>query len=118
MIRLYELGKDKRKCKMVWALTQLCRPLFKKGVTDNERDQFAERVKGINSKLKEISELYPSNAFFYEVLQEVDFDEEHVSKIDCFHPSAYGQKMISEYTFNRDLFNEWLPLQSLAANPK
>jgi lysophospholipase L1-like esterase len=114
MVRLYELGKDKRKCQMVWALTQLCRPLFKKDVTDNERDQFAERVKGINSKLKEISELYPSNAFFYEVLEEVNFDEKHVSEIDCFHPSAYGQKMIAEYTFNRDLFTEWFPAQSIA----
>ncbi len=115
MNRLYELGKDKRKCRIVWTLTPLCRPLFNRDVTDNERDQFAERVKGINSKLKEISEQYPSNAFFYEILQEIDFDEKHVSEIDCFHPSAYGQKMISEYTFNRDLFNEWLPPQSMAS---
>jgi lysophospholipase L1-like esterase len=115
MNRLYELGKYKESCRVVWDLIPLCKPLFDWNVTDNERGQFAERVKDINSKLKEISELYPSNAFYYEVLEEVNFDEKHVSEIDCFHPSAYGQKMIAEYTFNRDLFTEWLPPQPVAA---
>ena len=28
------------------------------------------------------------------------FDERHVSDLDCFHPSAYGQKVLSDITWD------------------
>ncbi len=117
MNRLYELGKDKRKCQKVWNLLPLCNPLFKKKVTDNDRDLFSHRIKDINLKLKDISAKFPNNVFYYDFIADIQYDEEHVSEIDCFHPSAYGQKMIAEFTFNRDLFTEWLPTQEVAKQP-
>lgn len=117
MNRLYELGKDKNKCQRVWKLIPLCDPLFKKKLTDNERDLFSHKVKDINLKLKDISAKYPNNVFYYDFIADIQYDEEHVSEIDCFHPSPYGQKMISEFTFNRDLFTEWLPTQEVANKP-
>jgi hypothetical protein len=35
---------------------------------------------------------------------EYRFDERHVSDIDCFHPSAFGQKTLSDKTWNPALF--------------
>jgi lysophospholipase L1-like esterase len=112
MNRLWELGKDNKKCLAVWRGLNLCNPLFGRNVTDEGRERFSERIKGINSTLKEISEKYPTNVAYYDFLTEIEFDEEYISEIDCFHPSAYGQKMIADVTFNRDLFTEWLPTQS------
>lgn len=109
MNRLYELGKENKKCQIVWNLLPLCKPLLTKKVTDNQRDEFSQRIKDLNAKLKEVSTEYPNNAFYYDFIAEIEYDEEHISEIDCFHPSAYGQKMIAEFTFNRDLFTEWLP---------
>ncbi len=107
--RLWDLGKNKKKCLKVWNVIPLCDPLFGKKLTEKQRETFEDRVVDVNLKLKEISAQFPENAFFYEVIQDLDFDEEHISEIDCFHPSPLGQKLLSEYTFNRDLFTEWEP---------
>jgi lysophospholipase L1-like esterase len=112
MFRLYELFKDKKKCQRVWNFFPLCDSLFSQKVSESDRELIKDKVKDTNQKLKEISELFPINAFYYDFLADLDFDEEHISTLDCFHPSAFGQKMISEYTFNRDLFQEWIPTKN------
>lgn len=111
MNRLWELGKDNKKCLAVWRGLNMCDPLFGRNVTDEEREHFSDRIKGINSSLKEISEKYPTNVAYYDFLTEIEFDEEYISKIDCFHPSPYGQKMIADVTFNRDLFLDMIPTE-------
>lgn len=65
-----------------------------------------------NAILQELTEKYnredPDHYYFYtDVVFLSRFEEIHISDIDCFHPSAIGQKELSEVTWNAGPFGAY-----------
>lgn len=112
--QLWQIAQDKKAlgivdCELLWATTLL--DLFPCGTMLNplnsEPDRLYTRGRNIafNGILKRVTEEYklndPDHYYFYtDVVFSYPFVESQVSDIDCFHPSAKGQKDLSRETWN------------------
>lgn len=112
--QLWQIAQDKKAlgivdCEVLWATTLL--DLFPCGTMLNplnsEPDRLYTRGRNIafNGILKRVTEEYklndPYHYYFYtDVVFSYPFVESQVSDIDCFHPSAKGQKDLSKETWN------------------
>lgn len=92
--RLYELGAT-HGCQVKWNVTGFCSPLLGGERTPQERQAFLTRLDALNDTLAHIATSYPQVKYHGEVAQ-IQFEWEHVSRIDCFHPSVQGQGFLSE----------------------
>jgi lysophospholipase L1-like esterase len=118
--QLWEIARDKKAlgivdCEVLWATTLL--DLFPCGTMLNplnsESDRLYTQSRNItfNKILSEVTEEYNlsdsnhhyfyTDAVFYSVLS-----ESQVSDIDCFHPSAIGQRDLSRITWDAGPFND------------
>ena len=73
-------------------------------LSDAERLQTRDRLIGFNTILANLAAEYDAaDAQHYWQFSDTsfttDFDEDDVSSIDCFHPSAEGQTLIAEETW-------------------
>ncbi|HNQ01196.1 MAG TPA: GDSL-type esterase/lipase family protein [Syntrophales bacterium] len=116
--RLWEVAQDKKAlgivdCEVLWATTLLkwypCSTMLNPLIGEAGRQYTKARIQGFNAILKAVTEGYnaadPNHRYVYTPAAfEYKFGERHVSDIDCFHPSAYGQKTLSEMTWNPALF--------------
>ena len=57
-----------------------------------------------NNALNSIAEERVYNIRFNPEISEYDFKWQHISKIDCFHPSVEGQRIIAEESWEHDWF--------------
>lgn len=103
MYHLWQLGREMG-CQMKWSLTGFCSALLGKNRTDWERQLFVHKWQAANSALEEIALRYGNNVYFADAAQRIAFEPEHVSRLDCFHPSVEGQRLISEETWLEDWF--------------
>ncbi len=116
--RLWEVARDKKAlgivdCEVLWATTLLkwypCSTMLNPLIGEAGRQYTKARIQGFNAILKAVTQEYnaadPDRRYVYtDRAFDFRFDERHVSDIDCFHPSAYGQKTLSEITWNPGLF--------------
>jgi len=118
--RLYDIGIDKRTlgivdCSLLWSATKLgfpCGSMLSPANTEADREYVRERNIGYNTILHFLTllgaighpDLYVS---FTDVTFTYPFTGEHISDIDCYHPSAEGQALISEGTWNDGFFSEY-----------
>ncbi len=123
--RLWESARDKKAlgivdCEVLWATTLLklfpCGTMLNPLIGEAGRQYTRNRIvgnppyfEGFNPILRRVTETYnaadPNHRYVYTPAAfECKFGERHVSDIDCFHPSAYGQKTLSEITWNPALF--------------
>jgi lysophospholipase L1-like esterase len=87
-------------CQTRWNLTGLCKPLLASARTDAEREAFHERWRDANDVLDRVATEYASNVIHDPTAADTKFTWEHVSTIDCFHPSQAGQNLIAELMWN------------------
>ena len=116
--RLWEVARDKKAlgivdCEVLWATTLLkwypCSTMLNPLIGPAGRQYTRSRIIAFNDILKRVTEEYNSKDtthryVFTDSAFKFTFDERHVSDIDCFHPSAFGQKTLSEITWNPALF--------------
>ena len=98
MYRLYEQGKDS--CGQRWDFFDACPRLLSSERSDTERLAFRDRLIAANKTLQELSKAYQNNIKFIADVYDFEFTIEHVSRLDCFHPSIKGQNELARLTWN------------------
>ncbi len=122
--RLYEIGIDKRAlgvvdCSLLWQATALgfpCGSMLSPENSEADREYVSQRNAGYNVIMHYLTLLgalsYPHlYVSFTDVTFTFPFTQDHVSNIDCYHPSADGQALISEGTWNAGFFSQYGKLQ-------
>jgi len=119
--RLWEIARHKKAlgivdCEILWAFTLL--DLFPCGTMLNPLNSEADRqfTRDRNIRFNEILERVTAeyeatdpdhHYFFTDVVFDYQFVESQVSDIDCFHPSASGQKLLSRITWQAGPFSAY-----------
>jgi lysophospholipase L1-like esterase len=102
LFRLWELGMANN-CQSKWNLFGICAPLLAEDRTMEERLEFRSRWEIANATLANIADQlnarFPGQVQFDETLGQTEFEAEHLSRLDCFHPSVAGQNLIAEKTW-------------------
>lgn len=122
--RLYEIGRDKVAlgivdCSLLWSATTLgfpCGSMLSPSNTEADREYVRERNVVYNQIMHFLTLLgalrYPHlYVSFTDVTFTFPFTQEHISNIDCYHPSAEGQALISEGTWNAGFFSDYQELE-------
>ena len=97
MYRLYKQGKDK--CGVRWDYFKACPSLLSSKRTDAERLAFLERLISANETLKGLAAHFAENVKYIGKVYEYEFTLDHISRIDCFHPSIKGQNELARITW-------------------
>lgn len=119
--QLWEIARDKKAlgivdCEVLWATTLLdlfpCGTMLSPLNTDADREYTRSRNIAFNEILRRVTADYNQNdsSHYYYYSDETfnyDFVESQVSDIDCFHPSARGQKDLSKLTWDVGPFSAW-----------
>jgi len=112
--QLWQIAQDKKAlgivdCEVLWATTLLdlfpCGTMLNPLNDDTDRLATRERNIAFNKILKKVTGEYnlndPKHYYYYtDETFNYHFVESQVSDIDCFHPSAIGQKDLSELTWD------------------
>lgn len=106
MYRLWELAHVQPKCVNVWNQYGICQDLLATNLTEADRQRFMLRWSGVNEALADISKEFTDNVKFVSELSSGTFGNEHISSIDCFHPSVEGQKFFSEIAWTHGFWAE------------
>lgn len=117
--RLWQVAADKRAlgivdCEVLWATSLLkwypCATMLSPLNRESDRQYTRGRIIGFNAILKRVTEEYntaPDSRHYYvftDAIFNYRFVESQVSDIDCFHPSASGQKEISQVIWSAGPF--------------
>ena len=125
--RLWETARDKKAlgivdCEVLWAFTLFdlfpCGTMLNPLISEADREYTRSRNIAFNSIMKSIVEeelnnlghenYDPHHHYFYtDMAFMYPFVENQVSDIDCFHPSASGQKELSRITWNAGPFKAY-----------
>ncbi len=97
MYHLYEQGKNS--CGVRWDYFEACPSLLSSRRTDAQRLAFQERLLAANETLAAIASHYRANVKFIGEVFAFEFTMQHVSRIDCFHPSIRGQNTLARITW-------------------
>lgn len=125
IVDIYQLRKvadDKKAlgivdCEVLWATSLLklfpCGTMLNPLLTEAQRLTTRNRNIAFNAILKRVTEEYNgTDSKHYYVYTDAVFNypfrEFHVSDIDCFHPSASGQKKLSEITWTNGPFKAYV----------
>lgn len=95
LIRLQQIGAG-TSCQKRWSTLGICKPILKSDVTPGEIDDFRTVWRNANEELALISSKYSSNVLLNTAVSEFQFEREHLSDIDCFHPNINGQNVLSQ----------------------
>jgi lysophospholipase L1-like esterase len=106
LFALWQKGSQNSSCRFKWRFFGICKPLLSSKNTDEQRYLFRTKLKRVNDFFYKISTLYPDNIRYNEILGTYEFDLEHISKKDCFHPSISGQNLISNLTWDNGWYSE------------
>lgn len=98
--RLYDVGVAKH-CSFKWKLFPICTDLLR-SKTQEQRDAFRIRVTNANAALAQIARENAGVVTFNDAMGTYQFEPEHLSGIDCFHPSVAGQQLISDLNWSDD----------------
>jgi lysophospholipase L1-like esterase len=119
--RLWQTAQDKKAlgivdCEVLWATTMLdlfpCGTLLNPLNTEADRQAVRARILGFNSILVRVTAEYngsdPNRHYYYtDAVFNYRFGESQVSDIDCFHPSAAGQRDLAKITWDAGPFKAY-----------
>ena len=97
MYRIYSQGKDK--CGGRWDYFEACPSLLSSKRTNEERLAFRDRLISANETLQELATNFTDNVKYVGEVYDYEFTLDHVSRIDCFHPSIKGQNELARITW-------------------
>lgn len=110
-VALFEKGLLGIDCPLIWETTALgfpCGTLLSPLTTEASRTAVQERNFAYNDVIEEETRLRNFTServyFHYASLEEVDLVGEHISSIDCFHPSHLGEALISHVAWESGPF--------------
>jgi lysophospholipase L1-like esterase len=120
--QLWEIARDKKAlgivdCEVLWATTLLdlypCGTMLSPLNIDADREYTRSRNIAFNEILRRVTADYNQNdsSHYYYYSDETfryQFTENQVSDIDCFHPSARGQKDLSALTWQWGPFSAYM----------
>lgn len=117
--RLWQIGDELEAlgvidCEDAWDLLgdkAPCGTMLDPDNSEEDRQATRSRIVAFNTILEQLVAEYsasdPQHYWqFSDTSFTTDFDEDHVSEIDCFHPSAEGQELIAEETWVTGPFAE------------
>ena len=116
--RLWKIARHKKAlgivdCEVLWAFTLLdlfpCGTMLSPLNSEADRQFTGERNIRFNEILETVTAEYEANDsrhhyVFTDIVFHYPFVESQVSDIDCFHPSASGQKLLSQITWQAGPF--------------
>lgn len=103
LISLWRLGRE-RNCQWLWDISGFCSDLLSDDRSDRDRLAFEQRLELANAALMSVADSHPDHIRFDPSIGAREFEWEHVSPRDCFHPSGPGQSMISDLTWDSGWF--------------
>ena len=96
ILRIYELGKNDEECKTKWYLThKSCPALLDPNNTEKDFRYFKYKLDRLNGLYEQLAHEFPSVTYIDKTAK-FNFQAEHISRVDCFHPSEIGQQAISD----------------------
>jgi lysophospholipase L1-like esterase len=107
MYNLWRLASPSASCQRKWDLFGICNVLLGSDRTEADRQAFVGRWRDGNAALQAVAALFPENVYHDPSMATTQFLWEHVSTIDCFHPSIAGQNLLSEKTWQSG-WTHWL----------
>jgi lysophospholipase L1-like esterase len=93
---LWEIGSRRPECQLRWDVLGICSPMLSSNVTTQERAAFVDRWRLINASIASVAEVFPQNVIFNSAVASARISREHISSIDCFHPSIQGQNLLAD----------------------
>lgn len=108
--QVYEVLKDVPYCRLVWDLTHVCSGLLGADATGAERRAFHERWLSMNAAVQDVAARHPASVRYAGDLASAPLAREHLSSIDCFHPSAKGQAFLAAMSWDEAFARSALPL--------
>lgn len=103
MYNLWETGVQNG-CQTTWDVVRFCRALLASNRSDLDRQHFVEKWVSANDALAAAADQFPDNVKFIVEVQNLQFELDDISRIDCFHPSVKGQNLLSEETWKYGWF--------------
>lgn len=97
--QLWDVAVAMPGCQLKWDITGFCSPLLDSSRTEADRQSFIGRWQEANDALARVAADFPEHVLFDENAIDTPFTWEHVSPIDCFHPSIAGQNLLAEKTW-------------------
>lgn len=97
MYHLYREGRGR--CQFKWDFFAACPRLLSSASNEIRRQRFVEQLHDVNNLLGRIAADYPTNIKYIDKVYDFKFSKEHVSSIDCFHPSVRGQNELAKITW-------------------
>jgi lysophospholipase L1-like esterase len=94
--RMYQIGALVSGCQVRWDLMNICRPLLAAGRNHEDRMRFVERWRLANQAIASAAAEFPDNVVHDTGVADTAFQQEHLSTIDCFHPSVPGQALFAD----------------------
>lgn len=119
--KLYQLGEDLDAfgfldCDVLWATTLLniypCGTMLSPANTEADRLFTRSRNLAFNTILRDLASEYNRDDIdryyaYTDAAERIEFAADDVSPFDCFHPSANGQRLLSEATWTTGPFREF-----------
>lgn len=99
MYNLWQIASQRSGCQSRWNLMRICPALLARDVSELDRQGFVERWRDANDAIEAVAGRFPNNVYFDPSMAETRFEWQHVSTVDCFHPSVAGQNLLSEKTW-------------------
>lgn len=106
MYHLWETAHNEGNCQLRWNFLNICPNLLSSKRTEKERQEFQQRVYKANDRLEKIALANVQHVKFDRSIADFLFENKHISKRDCFHPSLSGQNIISSLTWKRGWFQD------------
>jgi lysophospholipase L1-like esterase len=97
LYRLWEVAQNKGSCQFKWSLFGICPRLLGSRSTIDDRQGVQDDVIAVNNLLAQMASDFSKNIIFTPFAEDV-FNWEHISHLDCFHPSVAGQNLISQHS--------------------
>uniref|UniRef100_A0A0G4GNC6 Uncharacterized protein n=1 Tax=Chromera velia CCMP2878 TaxID=1169474 RepID=A0A0G4GNC6_9ALVE len=118
--RVPQIAEEEPACRDTWATWLVCMPFLGIGVSPEMLEEEGQRLDRADALLQNVSAEFGDSVLFRSF--DEDFEEtgsppslgpEHMSEMDCFHPSGKGQEKIAAFlwneTFVRSAFADSIP---------
>jgi hypothetical protein len=107
--RLWALFHNNPTAVFIWRLTGFCKSMLARPTStapedEARRQRVRQRVVDYNSELKQVCVIYVQCRFDGNAVFEFQFQPEHVSRRDYFHPSLAGQRRLANVTWTAGYF--------------
>ncbi len=87
-------------CQEKWERMNFCAPLLRREVTPAQRTAFRRRWLDANAALAQVVAEFPEHAHFVPEVANTAFAWQHISPLDCFHPSIAGQNLLAQMVWH------------------